>query len=165
VCQLFGEARAKLLERETQVLGNLLNILRGHIDILIPAMLMAAVSALLTFKIHVEMLSFRVSPVKRRTMCDNFAGMVASFWTPIPGKGDSLVPLAGDLTLNGFCEGRRIVPVVLCAGWRAASWGDKTVPPPRRVPSRWLKNGTRTALARISLVWSSAFRSCSQIKR
>jgi hypothetical protein len=50
--QLFGESRAKLLERETQVLGHLLNILRGHIDILIPAMLMAAVSALLTFKIH-----------------------------------------------------------------------------------------------------------------
>jgi hypothetical protein len=67
VCQLFGESRAKLLERETQLLGHLLNILRGHIDILIPAMLMAAVSALLTFKIHFEMVSFRVSPVKRRT--------------------------------------------------------------------------------------------------
>jgi hypothetical protein len=64
--QLFSESLSELLEREPQMLGHLLTILRGHIDILIPAMLLAAVSALLTFKIHFEMLSFRASAVKNR---------------------------------------------------------------------------------------------------
>lgn len=50
--QLFGKSRAELLERETQMLGYLLSILRGHVDVGVPAVLPAAVSALLAFKIH-----------------------------------------------------------------------------------------------------------------
>ena len=30
---------------------------------------------------------------------------MASIWVPIPGKGDSLVPLACDTTVNGFALG------------------------------------------------------------
>ena len=67
--QLFSKFRAKLLEREPQIAGHLLTILRGYIDILIPSMLLAAVSALSTFKIHFEMVSFRAATVKRLNVC------------------------------------------------------------------------------------------------
>lgn len=68
--QFFCESLAELLEREPQMLGHLLTILRGHIDILIPAMLLAAVSALSTFKIHIFVFQLplpRLSVCKRRS--------------------------------------------------------------------------------------------------
>jgi hypothetical protein len=65
--------------------------------------------------------------------------VLASIWIPIPGKGDSLVPLAGDTTVKGFAmAGVWSMWIVVQAGVSLA-WGDKTVPPPREVSSRRLK--------------------------
>jgi hypothetical protein len=66
------------------------------------------------------------------TASNGHVGIVVSIWLPIPGRGDSLVPLAGDTPVNGFAmEGKGFMWSLVQAGVSPAG-GTRLSPLPGR---------------------------------